>query len=76
MQTTSNINLHHVIAELAATIEHRKSGYPKLVQKRKMTPYTRDHKIAVMEILLQCAVTARDTNTTLYQQIQKLPTNE
>ena len=75
MQATSNINLNHVIAELTATIEHRKRGYPKLVKKRKMTPYTRDHKIAVMEILLQCAVTAKHTNTTLYQQIKTI-TNE
>lgn len=73
MSTTAGITLQHIITELERTVSSRKESYQSLVKSGKMSPYTRDHRVAVMERLLQvCRQAKAEKENTVFQQLKNI----
>lgn len=73
MPSTTDITLQHCITELERTVTTRREKYQQLVSKGKMTPYTRDFRLAVMERLLRlCKKAKAEKDNTLFNQLKQI----
>lgn len=70
----TDITLKMCIEELERTVASRKTMYPQLVNNGKMTPYTRDKRINIMQRLLElCKNAQKNKSETLFSSLKKLP---
>ena len=70
----TEITLQMVIDELQRTINSRETSYKELVSKGKLSPYTRDHRLHIMQKLLSLAKKAKaDKSQTFVQLINQIP---
>jgi hypothetical protein len=74
MTAATTITVNHCIIELQRTISSRKIHYAKLVAQKKMTQYTKQSRIEIMETLLRlCYKAAEEENNSVLKELKQLP---